>query len=138
MSPDSAQPAPAAAPSSPAAPAPAPAPAPAAVPAASTPPSADISLSRLIYPFWLLILALNLLVLFLLHSTWVANAKSRQEKNEITQQIAQARVNAENARVVQSVLERLAGELLFLADSDQDIRRLVDKYQIKKGSSESR
>jgi RNase adaptor protein for sRNA GlmZ degradation len=92
--------------------------------------SSEVSFPRMGSPALFLALAFNLLLLYQLHSAWIATSNYRQQSQELSLQIAQASVNAESAKTMQSLLERLANEMLFLAESDADLQRLVQKYQI--------
>ena len=87
------------------------------------------------FPFWpalLLVLAFDLFLCVEIHS--IARVTSRIETNlaGITKrsQLMESQMSA--SKTWQTMLEGIANDLLDLAKTDSDIRKVVDKYQIRR------
>jgi hypothetical protein len=80
----------------------------------------------------LLALAFNLFLLFNALLYWGGLKNQVRQNDAFAQQIAQSKQVAANARVVQGMLEGLANDMLALSANDNDVRRIVEKYQIRR------
>lgn len=80
----------------------------------------------------LLAVAFNLFLLFNALLYWGGLKNQVRQNDALAAQIAQGKQQGANARVVQGMLEGLANDMLALSASDSDIRRIVEKYQIRR------
>lgn len=83
-------------------------------------------------PAILFVAAFNLLLLFELHAQWRQVSALRKASQTLTQQVDRARSDKELLRNTQAALSSLAGSLLTLANNDAEVRRIVEKHQIRR------
>jgi hypothetical protein len=88
--------------------------------------------------FWpILILSISFSVYLAFQLTLVTRSTSlsKQQLVGLNQQIEKAQNSAIVSRNIQSVLERLANDLLVLANTDVEAKKLIDKYQIRRNTA---
>ncbi len=85
----------------------------------------------LLLPALLLINAFNLFLIFQIIDHGSRLVVLQRNRPSRIHQIEEAQSEIAQARTAQTVLESLAHDLLVLEATDPDIRRLVDKYQIR-------
>ena len=93
---------------------------------------ADNGASRL--PFWpalFLLLAFDLLMASQIHGQWRINARLKQQNDVVAGRIQQAGTQMKGARNWQVMLDGICKDMLELGKTDPDVRRIIDKYQIR-------
>jgi len=97
-------------------------------------PEADIPTpaSSMFWPGLLMSLAFNLFLISQIHTIWNTSSDLNRQERILLQQLEKLRNDAVSARNVQALLEGVAGDLLVLAETDPDARRVVDKFQIRR------
>lgn len=80
----------------------------------------------------LLAVAFNLFLLFNALLYWGGLKNQVRQNDALAAQIAQGKQQGANARVVQGMLEGLANDMLALSANDSDVKRVVEKYQIRR------
>jgi hypothetical protein len=80
----------------------------------------------------LLAVAFNLFLVFNALLYWGGLKNQVRQNDALAQQIAQGKQAAVNARQVQGMLEGLANDILALSASEPEVRRIVEKYQIRR------
>lgn len=86
-------------------------------------------------PFWpllLLVLAFNLFLCVEIHSVRRVTDRIEQQHAAVTKRSQLMESQMAASRTWQTMLEGMANDLLDLAKSDSEVRKLVDKYQIRK------
>ena len=87
------------------------------------------------FPFWpglLLILAFNLYLATEVHGLWRVKTRLSEQSEIVSKRIEQAQGQMAGARTWLTMLEGIANDLIELGKTDSDIRRIVDKYQIRR------
>jgi hypothetical protein len=77
-------------------------------------------------------LALGLFLVAQAVTEWGAVSNLQRQRAQLGQQMQQARQQVVPSRNFQAILQSFAGDLLNLAVSDAEVRRVVEKYQIRR------
>ncbi len=88
--------------------------------------------SNLFAPGLLVALALGLFLVSQAVTEWGAVSNLQRQRAQLGQQIQQAGQQVVPSRNFQVILQNFAGDLLNLAASDAEVRRVVEKYQIRR------
>jgi hypothetical protein len=84
------------------------------------------------WPVLLFILAFNCFLIAEVHFAWRALDRLQiQKKNAITR-VEQSQAQVAAARTWMAILEGVCNDLLDLSKSDSEVRRVVEKYQIRR------
>lgn len=83
-------------------------------------------------PIILVVLAFNLFLLSELHARWNDVSALRRASESLAERTERARADLPRSRTAQAALEGLANDLILLGNTDPDVRRIVDKHQIRK------
>jgi hypothetical protein len=84
------------------------------------------------WPILLLVLAFNLFLCVEVHTITRVTGRMNQQREVVDNRIKQAESQMAAARTWQTMLEGIANDLLELSRTDGDIRKVVEKYQIRK------
>ena len=87
------------------------------------------------FPFWpflLLVLAFDLYLGVEVHMVLRGTSRIKQQQTIVSNKIEQVQSQMPAARTWLTMLEGIANDLLDLSKTDADIRKLVEKYQIRK------
>lgn|SRR3989344_4796161 len=87
------------------------------------------------FPFWpvlLVVLAFNLFLVSQIHTTWRGTTRIKEQREIFANRIRQAEGQLAAARTIMTTLQGLCNDLLDLSKTDSEIRRIVDKYEIRK------
>jgi hypothetical protein len=84
------------------------------------------------WPLWLVITALGLVVLSSTLERGSEYRKLTQERKDLASQIAEQQKGLVHSRNMQAVLQALGGEILDLAEKDPEIKRVAEKYQLRR------
>ncbi len=79
-----------------------------------------------------LVLAFNLFMASQVQTLWRTTTNLKQQEINIGQQLDRSQNEFLQARNMQLLLEALANDMLAMANTDYDVRRLVEKYQIRR------
>lgn len=88
--------------------------------------------------FWPKFFLVQAFVIFLASQiclTWNGTSQLKAQEKAISQQLERSRNEIAQARNMQNLLEGMANDLLNLASTDSEVRKIVDKYQIRKKTS---
>ena len=66
---------------------------------------------------------------------WNAGSNLSRQEILLDEQMGRARQEAVQARTMQVTAESMANDLLSISKSDPEIRRIVEKYQIRRTTS---
>ncbi len=103
------------------------------VPAPSFPAPYDPApASPMFWPGLLMSLAFNLFLISQIHTIWNTSSDLNRQEKILLQQVEKLQNDVVPARNVQALLEGIANDLLVLAETDPDARRVVDKFQIRR------
>ena len=97
-------------------------------------PENEVSFSRLIWPGILFVLAFNIWFASQAYIFWTNVSNLQTQTKILAEKIEKSRTDISRSRTIQTSLEGLANDMLLLANNDSDIRRIVDKYQIRKNT----
>ncbi len=100
-------------------------------------PSSQAGPASFFLPLLLLVTAFNLFLIFEVHAHWNNAAALKKAGQSLAQQASKAQSDVAQSRTVQTALEGLANDLIILSATDADARRIVDKYQIRRGTPPS-
>ena len=84
------------------------------------------------WPALLLVLAFNLFLIVEVYSIGRVTGRMNQQRDVVGKRIQQVESQMAAARTWQTMLEGMANDLLELSKTDSDVRKVVDKYQIRK------
>ena len=76
--------------------------------------------------------AFNLFLASQIHNTWRGTTRLKEQQEIFANRIRQAEGQLAAARTIMTTLEGLCNDLLDLSKTDSEIRRIVDKYEIRK------
>jgi hypothetical protein len=83
-------------------------------------------------PVLLIVLAFDLFLATEAHAVWRVNNRFKQQDAIIAKRIEQVETQISASRTWQTMLEGIANDLLELGKTDGDVRKIVEKYQIRK------
>lgn len=87
------------------------------------------------FPFWpglFVLLAFNLFLFSQIHNTWRGATRLQEQREIIAKRMTQAEGQLAAARTTMTTLQGLCTDLLELSKTDSDIRRITEKYEIRK------
>ena len=91
-----------------------------------------------VFPFWpalFLLLAFDLLMASQIHDQWRISARLQQQNDVVAKRVQQAEIQMKGARTWQVILEGICKDMLEMSKTDSDVRRIVDKYQIRQNQT---
>jgi hypothetical protein len=92
----------------------------------------DTPQTSFFWPLLLSSLAFNAFLFFHLYNISTDTWRLHQNNVSLTQQTDAYRKNIMAARNVQTLLQALANDLIDMSTTDPDIRKIIDKYQIRR------
>jgi len=87
------------------------------------------------FPFWpclLVVLAFDFYLATEIHTVWRVTGRFQQQDAAVLKRVEQTQTQMAASRTWQTMLEGMANDLLDLSKTDAEIRKIVDKYQIRK------
>lgn len=83
-------------------------------------------------PFLMALLAFDLFLATQTYGLWHIKKTLQQQEIFMAQKLSTTQSELVPARTMQTMLEGIAGDLLILSNSDPDIRKIVDRFQIRR------
>lgn len=96
--------------------------------------SENPSCSCCFWPILLLILAFDCYLATQLQLAWRGTDRLKQQNAALATRIEQAEGQMKGLRTWPTVLEGVAKDLLEMAKTDSEVRKIVDKYQIRQNA----
>ncbi len=87
---------------------------------------------NLFAPVLLVALALGLFLVSQAVTEWGVVSNLQRQRTQLGQQIQQASQQVAPSRNLQAILQSFASDLLNLSASDAEVRRVAEKYQIRR------
>ena len=87
------------------------------------------------WPILLLAISINLFLVLQLLGQWQRTSGMLQQQAAMSGQLEQLRANVVPAQKLQLMLQGLANDMLNEASHDPDVRKVVEKYQIRRAQT---